>query len=78
MSNDPNEAVKLATFTTEVEAQLLVGELADAGVDAQSSGALTASFRVEAPGEVAVLVRQSDLEKAKQVLETFRSEKSGD
>lgn len=74
MSNDPNAAVILVTLNTEVEAQLLVGQLEAEDIEAQSSGALTAGFRAEAPGGVQVLVRQADLEKAQAVLEAFRAE----
>jgi hypothetical protein len=57
---------------TEMEAAFLVATLREAGIDAQAEGVLTSALRAEAPGEVGILVRESDLERARQVLTEWR------
>ena len=76
MSHDPDEAVVLALVPSELEALLIVDALTERGVPAEATGALTAGFRAEAPGQVGVLVHRSDLEKAGQILEEVRQERS--
>jgi hypothetical protein len=65
---DPNGPVVLARVRTELEASLIVGRLRDEGILAEMVGMLTSAFRAESPGDVKVLVRSQDLERARQVL----------
>ena len=74
MTSDPNEPAVLAVVGTEVEATLIVAALNDAGIEARTSGGLTAGFRAEAPGAAKVLVHQDDLARALETLTAFRAE----
>ena len=68
MSSDPNSLEILARVATEVEAAALQGALAEHAIDAVITGGFTAGFKAEAPGDVAVLVREADLADARAVL----------
>lgn len=65
---DPNEPVIVGEFESELEAGFVKTRLEDAGVPAWLTGQLTAGFRAEAPGRVRVLVRSSDVERAREAL----------
>jgi hypothetical protein len=67
------EPVLLTMRANETSAVLLVGALEQEGIRAMLEGQLTSGFRAEAPGQVRVLVRGEDLERAQQVLEAFDS-----
>jgi len=58
----------VAQVTTDVEASLIVQFLADRGIEARAVGGYTAGFRAEAPGNVSVLVKHSDLAIAREAL----------
>ena len=60
---------QLASVPTELEASLIVAALQDEGLDASMTGIYTAGFRAEAPGQVQVQVADSDLARAKSVME---------
>lgn len=79
MNNDPanhnDKVVTLAFLFTEVEAKLLSNALNEEGIHSEVAGLLTASFRAEAPGRVKVLVREQDLEKAKELLDDYTKSK---
>lgn len=79
MANDPNnhndKVVTLAFLFTEVEAKLLSNALNEEGIHSEVAGLLTASFRAEAPGRVKVLVREQDLERAKELLDDYTKSK---
>lgn len=64
MSQDPNSPRVLARVPTEIDAALLVEYLESTGIKAMSGGAGTSTGWPEAPGDVQVLVRASDLERA--------------
>lgn len=68
MQHDPNQPVILTSVSSEMEAAMIVASLNEMGVDAQVEGALTSAMRAEVPGEVHVLVRSSDLPRARGVL----------
>jgi hypothetical protein len=68
MTTDPNNPEILIRVPNEVEAAAVVAWLASEGIRALTSGAYTAGFRAEAPGDVRVLVKHEDLERAKQLL----------
>jgi len=65
---DPNAPVEVGEFRTELEASFVVQALAEAGIKAWTTGALTAGMRAEAPGFVKVLVRASDAAAAREAL----------
>lgn len=69
MSNDPLRPVELARLRTEVDAALLMAALQEAGIKAMSNGAGTSTGWPEAMGDVGVIVRQCDLERARQIRE---------
>ena len=68
MSTDPNNPEVLISVRTDIEAAVIVGALAARGIDASTTGGYTAGFRAEAPGEVNVIVRRSDVERATNAL----------
>ena len=71
--NDPaNQPETLVSVPNEFEAAMIVSALAARDIDASTSGSFTAGFRAEAPGDVEVVVRQRDLERAKIALEELR------
>ncbi len=74
MADDPNQPVVLMWAPTETEAAIIVAALANHGVLAHATGALTSGFRAEAPGGVQILVRQDDLERARDALPTKESD----
>lgn len=63
MSQDPNSPRVLARLPTEIDAVLLVDHLEGSGIKAMIGGAGTSTGWPEAPGDVQVLVRASDLER---------------
>ena len=73
MKHDPDKPVILDSTPTEAEAAMIVAALRDAGIRCQTQGALTAGFRAEAPGDVGILVRMADLERARVLLKEFRA-----
>ena len=59
----------LLSVPNDLEAAMIVSALAGHEVDATTAGEYTSGFRAEAPGEVKILVRRCDLERARRVLE---------
>ncbi len=70
MADDPNRPVVLTTVPSEMRAAIIVAALSERGIEAQTVGELTSGFRAEAPGDVKILVRQVDLERAQAVLQS--------
>lgn len=68
MTEDPNRVVVLTTVPTEAEAAAIVAALDGGGIQAQTTGELTSSSWALGPGEVRVLVREADLEQARELL----------
>ena len=68
MASDPNSPQVLANLRTPIEAQLLVNHLESVGIKAIASGAGPSTGWPEVPCESQVVVRNMDLERAKQVL----------
>jgi hypothetical protein len=58
----------LLSVATEAEAAGIVTALAEYGIEALTTGGVTAGFKAEAPGSVQILVRSADLEQAQQAL----------
>ena len=71
MQESDDAVVTLAFFPSEIEATMIADELKREGIQAEPAGLLTAGFRAEAPGKVKVLVHQSDLPRAKQLLDEY-------
>lgn len=71
MTTDPNSPVKLAEYSTELEAGPIIAALEQQGIEARMVGDLVSGFRVEVPGVVSVLVRQQDLEQAQAALKAL-------
>ena len=74
MTLDPNDPEKLLSVPNEIEAAAIVNALADYDIEAFAAGGYTAGFRAEAPGNVTVLVKHADLERAKQALAEIREQ----
>ena len=71
MHEEDDHVVTLAFFPSEIEATLIADELKREGVQAEAAGILTAGFRAEAPGKVKVLVHESDLQRAQELLDDY-------
>jgi hypothetical protein len=61
--------VVLRSVANEIEAALIVNVLGDYGIAATATGGFISGFKAEAPGDVCVLVKQSELQVARQALE---------
>jgi hypothetical protein len=68
MSNDPHNPAILISARDDIEAAAIVAALASRGIDASTTGDFTAGFRAEAPGDVNVIVKQADLDRARNAL----------
>ncbi|MHC5108662.1 MAG: putative signal transducing protein [Planctomycetota bacterium] len=64
-----SEPVKVAFAANEIEAAAIISSLADAGIHAEAIGGLTSGLRAEAPGDVAIMVRGDDAERARELLD---------
>jgi len=73
MPDDPDRPVVLTAVPNEAHAAMIVAALGHEGIKAHAQGSLTSGFRAEAPGNVQVLVRQADLERARELLESIES-----
>ena len=71
MSKRPDDLDVLTAVATEVEAAMIVDALKDEGIDASAEGGLTAGLRAEVPGDVRVIVRHEDIDKAQKVLAEY-------
>lgn len=74
MHEQPNQPMTLVSVPNEFEAAMIVSALASHEIDASTSGSFTAGFRAEAPGDVEVLVRHRDLQRAQTVLDEIQSQ----
>lgn len=74
LQNDPDRLEIVARVPHEMEAGAIVSALEAAGVQAEAVGGYTAGFRAEAPGEVQVVVRHVDLERATSILAELRGD----
>ncbi len=74
MAHDDSDRLEvIASLRHELEAAPIVAALDAEGIRAEAVGAYTAGFRAEAPGEVQVVVRGTDAERARAVLAELRS-----
>ena len=69
---DSNEPVKLTSYPDSFTASLVVNALESAGISAQAVGGFVSGFQAEAPGVVEIVVKESDLERAKSILAEFQ------
>ncbi|TWU17839.1 putative signal transducing protein [Bythopirellula polymerisocia] len=74
MSTTAPNPTKLTEVRTDMEAAMIVAVLEEHGIDAFLTGEFTSGFRAEAPGNVNVLVGDTDLVKAQQILREFRTQ----
>jgi hypothetical protein len=74
MTEDPNNPVLLTEVPTQVEATAIKTALTGFDVEATTTGGYTSGFQAEAPGWVRVLVRDSDLDRAKVALAEIKKE----
>jgi len=63
-----NNPTTLAQYCSEVEAAAILAALSESGIQGTTTGSFTTGFQAEAPGDVTVVVRQSDLPRALEVL----------
>ena len=66
---DSTNLVTIIEVRDEFHATALVAGLEDNGIKSTMTGVYSSGFKAEAPGMVKVVVRLSDLEKAKKVLD---------
>jgi hypothetical protein len=71
---DPNRPEKLLSVASEIEAAAMVNALAECGVEAFAAGGYTSGFKAEAPGDVKILVKHTDLDRARQALAEIRQQ----
>ena len=69
MTTDPDNPETLAAVKTEAEATIIAGMLEENGIEATVTGGFTSGFKAGVPGEVRVLVRNSDLARAADLLD---------
>ena len=74
MSDDGGGPAVLVSTANDVEAAIIVNALADHGVEASATGGYTSGFKAEAPGEVKVVVKHGDTDRAQKILSEVRSE----
>ncbi len=73
MPDDPNQPTLLTAVPSEPQALMIVAALEDENMPAWIMGALTSGFRAAAAGQVQVLVRQSDVERAREILQAIQA-----
>ena len=72
---DGNNPTTLTRYCSEVEAVALLAALSESGIQGTTTGSFTTGFHAEAPGDVTVVVRQSDLPRAQEVLAEVKNMK---
>ena len=76
MPDDPDRPELLTHVSTEPQAAMLVAFLDAEGVEAVAEGVLTSAFLAEAPGRVRIVVHHRDLDRARQLLAQYLSQRS--
>jgi hypothetical protein len=74
MADLQENLARLTSVRTEMEGGVIIGGLEERGIKATMSGVYTTNFRAEAPGWVAILVAEHDLERAKEALQEIQDE----
>jgi hypothetical protein len=73
MTDNPDQLVALTSTPDEPRAALVIAALADRGVEAVPEGGLACQFRTENFGEVKVMVRHEDLDRARESLAEYKA-----
>ncbi|MCA9122310.1 MAG: DUF2007 domain-containing protein [Planctomycetaceae bacterium] len=68
MTPDPDSPTIVYCAENAIEAGAIVTALESEGIETTTTGSYTSGFQAEAPGQVQVVVRQSQAEKARLVL----------
>jgi hypothetical protein len=76
MTPDPNRPDVLLSVSSEIEAAAIVTALAEYGVQALTVGGYISGFQAAAPGDVAIVVKLADFDRAKQALAEIRQQQS--
>lgn len=71
MPDDSNQPAVLMTTPTEAEAAMIVAALENQGVSAYAAGGLLSTLYPGASDGVQILVRQDDLEQAREALRSI-------
>ena len=74
MTSDPNSPTIVYSAENPIEAGAIVTALEAEGIEATTTGSYTSGFQAEAPGQVQVVVRQSQADKAHHVIERLQQE----
>ena len=77
MNANPNDLEVLTSVPSEVEAAAIVTVLSDRGIQATAAGGYTSGFKAEAPGTVNVLVKRTDVERARKAIDQVVLETRG-
>ena len=78
MADDPNQPVVLVTVPTEVEAAMIAAGLENEGVSAHTEGGVISTLYPGACDGVHILVRQADVERAREVLHNIEATPDSD
>jgi hypothetical protein len=74
MDNTEMHIVRLITLPSEREAVAILSALKANGIEAASTGNLSAGFKLEAPGGVDIMVKENEKEKALAVIQEIKVE----
>jgi hypothetical protein len=74
MTRDPRNPEVLVSVANDIEAATIVAALAEHDIEATTAGGYTSGFQTAAPGEVQVLVSQTDFDRAEIALARIRQE----
>jgi hypothetical protein len=74
MKTDPNSPTVVFRADNAIEAGAIVTALEAEGIETTTTGTYTSGFQAEAPGQVQVVVRQSQADKARGVIERLEQE----
>ncbi len=69
MTSDPNSPTVVYSAENAIEAGAIATALEAEGIETTTTGSYTSGFQAEAPGTVQVVVRQSQAEKARTILD---------
>ncbi len=74
MTSDPNSPTVVYSAENAIEAGAIATALEAEGIETTTTGSYTSGFQAEAPGTVQVVVRQSQAEKARTILDRLERE----
>jgi hypothetical protein len=74
MVGESSSPTALVSAANEIEAAGIVSALAAYDIEASVTGGFTSGFKAEAPGSVQIVVRQSDLDRARAALAEIRAD----